>query len=228
MLAHIQCRIPHTLYLYFLTFCPQHPHTHHYAKPICQHWLEFDDPDTLHRKRLLEIEILRCPERICGTWIESWRRLPLDLQSSESSFCSWPIVQFGQLKESAFYPPPPVFPQFLLQCNTVQDSRKSKMSDQLVELIWCKKWWGRTIVWDTHRQLLPPTPPQSAPPPASDGWPDCLLINWIVSLINGHDKGETGGYATTLLYLHKRIPSATCIFQALNHDFCKHGVCTEI
>ena len=134
----------------------------------------------------------------------------------------WPI------KGISFLPPAPVFPQFFLQCNTVQESRNSKMSDQLVELIWCKKWWGRTIVWDTHRQLLPPTPPQSTPPPASDGWPDCLLINWIVSLINGHDKGETGGYATTLLYLHRRIPPATCIFQALNRDFCKHGVCTEI
>lgn len=71
--------------------------------------------------------------------------------------------------------------------------------------------WGRRIVWAAHtgRQTHPlpiPAPPwKLPPPPLGDGWPDCLLINWIVSLINGQDKDEAAKYATTQLYTHRRM-----------------------
>ena len=71
--------------------------------------------------------------------------------------------------------------------------------------------WGRRIVWGgTHRPPNPPPPNTSTtletPSPfLGDGWPDCLLINWIVSLINGQDKDEAAKYATAQLYTHRRM-----------------------
>ena len=63
--------------------------------------------------------------------------------------------------------------------------------------------WGRRIVWNgTHRPPNPPHPNTSTTVETpllllGDGWPDCLLINWIVSLINGQDKDEAAKYATS-------------------------------